>query len=93
MIADVLDDAAYSSGGNPKLLSNSVLSVESGLGENVLLGDIWNVVSISHAGRRRRVRVGGRAMSSKCNTAEWVLGVASSPKHGLRRLEGRIVCA
>ena len=55
MIADVLNDTAYGSGGNSKPLGNSVLSVDSSLGENVLFGDIWDVAPVSHGWRRRRV--------------------------------------
>jgi hypothetical protein len=48
MVVVILDNAAYSSGGNAKPLGNNFLSISGGLGEDVLLGDVWNVVPVPH---------------------------------------------
>ena len=48
MIVEVLDDATYSSGGDPEPLSNDVLSMKGGLCEDMLFGNIWDVVPVPH---------------------------------------------
>ena len=48
MIAEILDDAAYSPGGNSEPLGNNFLSIKGGLGKDVVLGGIWDVVSVPH---------------------------------------------
>ena len=48
MIMDVCNNAVYSSDSYPKPLCNGFLLMESSLSENMLLGDIWNVIPVPH---------------------------------------------
>lgn len=48
MVTKVLDDTAHGSGGNPEPLGNNDLWVRGGLGEDVFLGNTWNMVPVPH---------------------------------------------
>ena len=47
-MAEILDDAVDDPGGNPEPLSNDDLSIKGRLHEDVLLGGIWDVVTVPH---------------------------------------------
>ena len=48
MVMDILDYTLYSPCGNHKHISNSTLLVLSGVGEDVVLCDVWEVVLVPH---------------------------------------------
>ena len=48
MTEKILGDAADGPGGNPEPLSDDILLIKGRLGEDVLFGGIWDVVSVSH---------------------------------------------
>ena len=48
MVTEILDNTVYGSSGNPKLLGNNSLLVKGSLDKDVFLGDIRDMVSISH---------------------------------------------
>lgn len=61
MITDILDNTAYGSRSDPKPLSNNILWAKSGLGVDMLFGDIRNIVPVSHEWLCRQAEAGGKS--------------------------------